>query len=231
MSEEFHKTFLDILFGKDLLDKLYNKIKNNVDFKFNFDLLPKNADTVEKIAPFLLQKMKKEQELIKTDKDYYIARDLHDNTIYICFKELLMLDIDMEKNSNNFLEINSLKSHFLDHNDSSYRIYGRKNEINEYCSYHVFCTNKKYEYRNKNTISFMINNFSDFYYNVHSYIRGFCTRLNNKFVNNSKYEFICTINEEFEDYELVELVKLHEELIDKYSQTDICYPKDFLVII
>jgi hypothetical protein len=82
----------------------------------------------------------------------------------------------------------------------------------------------------------MISNFCDFYYTVHTYIRGFCVRLNNKFKTQNKYEYICTlnagrvseqgtINSEQENPELVELVKLHEKLIEKYSKLDICYPK------
>jgi hypothetical protein len=73
----------------------------------------------------------------------------------------------------------------------------------------------------------MISNFCDFYYTVHTYIRGFCVRLNNKFKTQNKYEYICTLNADrvSENPELVELVKLHEKLIEKYSKLDICYPK------
>jgi hypothetical protein len=219
----FHQTFLDILNGKDTLDLLYNKINKYVDFKFNFNLLPKCSDTVEKIAPYLLQRMKKEQELIETHKDYYVARDLLDNTVYICFKELLIIDIDGDKN-HKYTNIEDIKNHFSNYIGFSFMIYGRKNDLNNYYSYHVFCTNKKFKYRDKETASFMINNFCDFYYTVHSYIRGFCVRLNNKFKNNNKYEFICSINDKNEDIELVKLVTLHEKLLNTYSNLDICYP-------
>lgn len=232
----FHHTFLDILFGKDPLDIIYNNIKDHINFNFNFNILPKCCETVEKIAPYLLQSMKKEQELIDTNENYYVARDLVDNTVYICFKELMVIDIDggfdVDKIIKHFSEPKELK-------EMTFRIYGRKNELNNFCSYHIFCTSKKMEYRNKDTISFMISNFCDFYYTVHTYIRGFCVRLNNKFKTQNKYEYICTLNadrvseqgtitnsKEQENPELVELVKLHESLIEKYSKLDICYPKD-----
>lgn len=229
MSFNFHNTFLDILFGKDPLDIIYNDIKDHIDFKFNFNVLPKCSETVEKIAPYLLQSMKKEQELIDTNENYYVARDLVDNTIYICFKELMVIDIDGGFN------VDKIIKHFSELKEMSFRIYGRKNELNNFCSYHIFCTSKKMEYRNKDTISFMISNFCDFYYTVHTYIRGFCVRLNNKFKTQNKYEYICTLNADriseqgtinLENPELVELVKLHESLIEKYSKLDICYPKN-----
>lgn len=228
----FHRTFLDILFGKDPLDNFYNEIKEYVNFKFNFDLLPKCSDTVEKIAPYLLQSMKKEQELIDTTEDYYVARDLVDNTIYICFKELMVIDIDQgstgDSEQSEHLDIDKIIKHFKKQKEMSFRIYGRKNELNNFCAYHVFCTNKKVVYRDKETISFMIANFCDFYYTVHSYIRGFCVRLNNKFKTPNQYEFICKINAENEDPELVKLVELHENLINFYSKGEICYPKNNL---
>jgi len=225
-TENFHVTFLDILFGRDPLDTRYNDIKEYVNFKFNFNLLPKCSDTVEQIAPYLLQSMKKEQELIDTTKDYYIARDLIDNTIYICFKELMVIDIDVDETST-FNSIDKIIKHFSEIPNSSFRIYGRKDEENNFCAYHVFCTDKKVVYRDKNSIQFMITNFCDFYYTVHSYIRGFCVRLNNKFKTANEYEYICTIinGQEEEDQDLVKLVKLHESLIKKYKIGEICYPK------
>lgn len=222
MGYNFHRTFLDILFGKDPLDTLYNEIKDHVNFKFNFDLLPKCSDTVEKIAPHLLQSMKKEQELIDTTEDYYVARDLVDNTIYICFKELMVIDIDQGSEQ---LDVDKIIKHFSEIKEMSFRIYGRKDELNNFCAYHVFCTNKKVGYRDKETISFMIANFCDFYYTIHSYIRGFCVRLNNKFKTPNQYEFICKINADQEDLDLVKLVELHESLIKFYSKGEICYPK------
>jgi hypothetical protein len=231
MGSNFHRTFLDILFGRDPLNTLYNEIKYHVNFKFNFDLLPKCSDTVEKIVPHLLQRMKKEQELIETTEDYYVARDLVDNTIYICFKELMVIDIDIDQGSDEQFDVDKIIKHFSEIKEMSFRIYGRKDELNNFCAYHVVCTNKKVGFRNKETISFMIANFCDFYYTIHSYIRGFCVRLNNKFNTPNQYEYAGrvseqgTINKENEDQDLVKLVELHESLIEFYSKSEICYPK------
>ena len=36
IDNSFHHTFLNILFGKDPLDIIYNNIKDHINFKFNF---------------------------------------------------------------------------------------------------------------------------------------------------------------------------------------------------
>jgi hypothetical protein len=212
----FHKTFLNILSNKDELDVIYESVKELGTF--NYDKLPKNSDTVVKTAPFLLQKIKKEQLLIETKKDYYVARDCEDNTVYICFKDLLVIDIDKEKNE---ITLKDIIKHFEQYNKKSFIVYS-----NGKGGYHMFCVSEKNKYRDINTVDFMINNYSDFYYTIFSYIRGFCVRLNEKFEMNTRYKFETIINEKNAMKELVDLVKYHEKLMKKYSELDCCYPKN-----
>lgn len=208
----FHTTFLDIVRGIDPLEEIYNNLHTE---PFNFDILPKTTETVEKIAPFLLQRMKKEQELIDSTIEYYIARDLSDNTVYLCFKNLLIIDIDNSK-----LSSEDLQKHLSQHSSESFTVYQ-----NNKGGYHVFCTSKTFDYRNSETVSFMLQNFCDFYYTAHSYIRGFCVRLNNKF-NSSKYSFEFDINSQNAKQELVHLVKFHEQQMEVYMKLDCAYPKE-----
>lgn len=210
----FNTTFLDILQGKDSLDIIYNECISNGINKFNFNILPKTVDNAVRIAPFLLQNMKKQQRLIETTNDYYIAQDTFDNTMYICFKNLMIIDIDDKSLSetdiiNNF----SLKK-------DSFSIYSSRN------GYHVFCISKKMKYRDRETISFMIDNFCDFYYSVHSYIRGFCVRLNQKFDENEfPYKFIKIIDNGNIDQGLLELTNKHYKFTEHYSKGECCFPK------
>ena len=214
---KFHKSFLNLInenkngsseFGIDELTLQYNQLKNNINHNFNYDILPKTSDTIFKIAPFFIPKIKKEQELLKTHNDYYMARDLTDNIIYLCFKNLMIIDID--KTTLNQTEIIDL---FSKYTSNSFTIYSNNNN-----NYHIFCTSKLTDYRNKNTIEFMLNNHSDFYYTIFSYIRGFCVRLNNKFIGDSStYKFVCHINHHNSIEYLNSLVLLHEKLINKYK--------------
>ena len=44
-----------------------------------------------------MQTMKKPQELIEATDDYYVAIDFFSDYKYICFKELMMIDIDIKE--------------------------------------------------------------------------------------------------------------------------------------
>jgi hypothetical protein len=212
------KTFKIIQENKDTLDKTYSFIKNSgINCNFDFNILPKNIDTVRKIAPILLQTIKKEQELIKETNDYYIARDIQTNTYYICYKNLLMIDIDNK--TTEFTE-SEIINHFSKLN-FSWMIYKSTG------GYHIFCTSQTFEYRNLETINFMIKNHCDFYYSIFSYIRGFCTRLNKKSdffqegmefsteqLNTPLYTLIKVINPENSNKDLIELVL--KQTTDKY---------------
>jgi len=199
------KTFQTIQENKDILDKTYSFIKNiGINCNFDFNILPKNVDTVKKIAPILLQTIKKEQELIEDTEDYYIAKDIQTNTFYICYKNLLMIDID-NNNNTSFTE-SEIINHFSNLNNYSWMIYKSNG------GYHIFCTSETFEYRNLKTINFMIENHCDFYYSIFSYIRGFCTRLNKKStepLNTPLYKLIKVINDENSNKDLIKLVLKH----------------------
>lgn len=213
---EFHTTFIDILIGLDPLDEKFKKIEK-LNYKFNYDILPKTFDSITKIAPILMQSIKKEQELIETAKDYYIARDILDNTIYACFKELMMIDIDVYRNSDPWHKMDDVKvvEHFSKIQDKSFMIYKSLN------GYHVFCTSHKVEYyRSEENVEFMLKNYCDYYYCIFSYIRGYCVRLNKKFHENSEssYSLLASVGkEEIINTDLVNLVEMHNNLSIKYK--------------
>lgn len=140
----FHKTFLRIIRGKDSLDKIYNKLEGDGVSAMNFDILPKNVDTVITSAPFLLQSIKREQQLIETNKDYYVARDILTNTFYICYNNVLMLDLDTTSN------IDDVLTKLEQETDKCFSIYKSHN------GYHIFCLSHRFEYRDKRTCDFML---------------------------------------------------------------------------
>jgi hypothetical protein len=163
----FHKSFLDILRGTDPLCKYDLSEFDSIDF----DLLPRTSNGIIKIAPILLRRIKREQELIETDKDYYIGKDLSTGTIYMCFRDLMMIDIDIAKTE---IDANDILSKF-EKSDKCFRIFKSTN------GYHAFCISERFDYRKPETLDFMLEYNSDFYYIVYCYIRGFSVRLNKKF--------------------------------------------------
>lgn len=210
----FHHSFLKILRGEDPLEHISKNLTK--DFKsINFDVLPKTTITIKQIAPILLDSIKCDQELLKSTDDYYVARDISTNVIYICFKELLMIDIDQQKNSQTFTD-NSILDHF-NFPDKCFHIFKSNN------GYHVFCISQPFIYRNEETSQFMLDNFCDFYYCVFSYIRGFSVRLNKKFneyeVSQLYIDLGVTGNKESIDPRLQTLVHKHISLVNKYKDT------------
>jgi hypothetical protein len=205
----FHKSFLNILQGKDSLESLYIPELR----KTNFENFPKTTKSVLSISPFLLQTIKKEQTLITTKSNYYVACDIKTNVIYICFKDLLMIDIDHCD-----LNISELISHFEKFESDSFTIFS-----NNSGKYHVFCTSKEYNHREADTVSFMLDNYCDFYYSVFAYIRGFSARLNSKFESESTYTEVCSVNPQNSKQNLQELVCLYSKLSKKYKPSMI-YP-------
>ena len=177
------------------------------------DILIKNVNDIVRLAPTFISGVKREQVLIKTREDYYIARDVLTNTVYICFKDLLTIDIDIDIDDEN-VDINSDEKiiDYFSKLSETFRIYKTPR------GYHIYCTSKRFAYRDKDTISYMLNNFCDKYYCVYSYIRGFSTRLNNKFNSRGEiiYEYIGKTNGE-EDSKLVKLVNLMESKTVKYK--------------
>jgi len=210
----FHKSFLGILRGEDALDKVYNKLISSGVTGMNFDLLPKTAETIEKAAPFLLQSMKKEQELIETNKEYYVARDISTNTYYICYKDILMLDIDTSKSDD---DMNDILSRLQKEENKCFSVYKSTN------GYHIFCVSHRFNYRDTTTIEFMLKYSCDFYYTAYAYIRGYSVRLNRKFTENmlnKMYTFVGYVGDEKTmDKSIDKLVRKHLDLSKKYDNS------------
>ena len=202
----FHETFLEILNGEDPLDVIFALIYD-IDDNINFNLLDKNANTISKIAPFFLQKVKKGQEFLIMEVDHYVAIDEITNVIYMCCKDLLMLDFDIMHDDTFII------NHFSNFKDKCFRVYKSRN------GYHIFCISNKFEYRNSTTSKFMIDNFSDFYYTTFCYLRGFCVRLNrkhNESISNMYQELGIYGNVNMIDQYLVDLTDKHMMLSKTY---------------
>ena len=75
---------------KDPLQKQTGNLKNQNDKSIE------SVTDIIRLAPVFIDGVKRNQILIKTHNDYYIARDTLTNTVYICFKDLLTIDIDID---------------------------------------------------------------------------------------------------------------------------------------
>jgi hypothetical protein len=202
----FHKTFLNILENKDpLINNTINTQLEKCDLEKLNEI--KSCKDVIHMASQFIHGVKRQQTLIKSSNDYYIARDHVTNTIYICYKHLLTIDID-----NPEIDLVTLKQKLIQIPET-FRIY-KSNR-----GYHIYCTSKLFDYRSKQSVEFMLDNFCDPYYCIYSYIRGYCTRLNNKFEYEGIqiYEYIEKVGTKHENERLLHLINVMERYSKKYK--------------
>lgn len=201
----FNLSFLDILNDKDELELYYDK---NVDT----NLIIRDLKGVQLLGPSFLQYIKNPQELLETTDSYYVAKDILTDYMYICFKNLMMIDIDVE----NYYTLSEkyIKNHFSKKNEC-YRIFKSRN------GYHVFCVSKEYRYRDLNSIRIMLENFSDYHYSVFCFIRGWSVRLNKKEDEKGVvYKDLGLYGDKNKVIKsLLKLTDYHIELVNKYSDT------------
>jgi hypothetical protein len=202
----FHKSFLTILRDNDELeDQLVNPLK--IYSKHSYDII--------NTAGYYLQGVKREQLLIEPALDYYIARDYKTNTVYLCYKNILMLDFD-NISDEEYIDLLQV----LSKEDKSFDIYKTSR------GYHVFCTSNEFNYRSKEVVDYMLK-FIDFKIDInyirYCYIRGFCVRLNKKFEQGDEcnYTYVTTINKFLANKKLEASVDLHllkcKEYEDDYN--------------
>lgn len=161
------------------------------------------------------------QRLLHDDKDYYIAIDMLTNTYYICYRTLLMLDIDFYKPTEEVEVskediINKLEK-YAKENKLRFRLYQSRNGI------HAFLINRESNYKNPEDTQIMIDLDVDFFYIVYSNIRGWSVRLNRK-KNEEKmsYTYICDVGDETPIEHLEKLVELHINLVPVFENVDAC---------
>jgi len=73
------------------------ELKNSEFRKFILNKLGPQLKTIKTIAPGILPVLQKPQQLIYDEPDYYIAIDTYTYTYYVCYRNLLVIDIDFHK--------------------------------------------------------------------------------------------------------------------------------------
>lgn len=228
---KFYSTF-NSLINSD--DKSILELRMASFRKLILDEYGKTIEAVKTLEPGLRQTMKKPQRLLFDDNDYYVAIDMFTNTYYVCYRELLMVDIDFYKEnipntetvkselvSNRKEEqlamiINRFKIYCVDDRTLLFRLYSSRNGI------HGFLISRPCNYKSDESIQLMISLNCDFYYVIYSYIRGWSVRLNKKEsdIDPVLYKHICDVGTGLPDNHLVKLVDLHLRLVTVFKDVD-----------
>lgn len=192
LNEDFRKMVRDKIFRKYLLKSIGPTFK-----------------LIETLSPYLLEGMVRPQRLLQNKKNYYVAQDLSTNTYYICYKHLMMLDIDFYKGVTSEDVMEKLEKLAIDSN-LLLDIFSSRNGI------HAFVVSREFNFLQQKSVEFMLKAGCDFYYMAYSYLRGWSVRLNRKTREESvqMYEFLGRVGNGKPLKHLDELVHLHLELIN-----------------
>lgn len=218
----FFRSFLDnIQNEKNIKDNnnYYNKFFRAFifeNFKKKLNNINDKLDNINIVYNFLIPYLNKPQRLLKDHNDYYVAIDMLTNTKYICFKELCVLDFDINKND--YKTKNDILK-YIDNNSELNKITYYRVETER--GYHLYLIDKPRFYSNIETFDF-INQFEcDEYYKFYCFIRGFSIRLSFKSDDKYIYKNIKLINKKneyttnFESAKLRNLFFTHFQFFDK----------------
>lgn len=213
----FYQSFLDLYKHQN---DVANKKFANADFrKYISEHERENKELFKEVSQSLIKYMLKPQQLIHDEQDYYIAQDMTTNTFYICYKNLMMIDIDfykeeIEENDKISIILNRVEEYVKKSKVKlNFMIYTTRNGV------HLFLVNRKCDYKNLDDIKIMLDLNCDYYYSVYSYIRGWSVRLNRKKKDNEiLYKYIRDVgNTNKKDKHLVKLVNLHINLLEVFK--------------
>ena len=218
-----------MLFFDDYLNNINNKhfecddrIKNSKFRNYLIKTKGKTLETINLLYNSLASTVKKPQKCLYSDIDYYFALDIVTNTYYLCYKKLMMIDIDIGKFGcpNNKEEYIDFLQNYSKNKDILFEIYNTRNGL------HIFILNNEYDYKNEKTIQLMLDLKADFYYIIYSNIRGWCVRLNRKKNElDNIYSFHSRIGNGKPIIRLENLVKLHIEFMKICKNEDYCLMK------
>ncbi len=194
------------------------RMLRSLDFrKFLIKEMGRTFDLVDLLSKSLHAGIVKPQRLLYDDENYYIGIDLMTNTYYVCYRNLLMIDIDYYKEgcvSRSVEDLTTIiKSYCSNHPKLLFRLYKSRGGI------HGFVVSYEHHYRNQESIQLMLDLDCDFYYAIYSYLRGFSVRLNRKRMDTEAkiYEFIGYVGHGKEDEYLGKLTDLHMNLVPVFK--------------
>ena len=181
---------------------------------------PKSPELVKILAELLLCRIIKPQRLLLDHPDYYVAVDMYTHTYYICYRQLLMLDIDFYKDGQNRtvdILLQQLET-YANNKSLRFTIYRTRNGL------HVFIINKTFDYTSDEAMQIMLEMEVDFNYIIYSYLRGWSVRLNRKQGETSKqlYTYIKDVGAAKSCMDLRKYVKMHIDMCRLFSQEASC---------
>jgi hypothetical protein len=205
----YYQSYIDLTNKRVELDKRINLQFSDSSFRKHLTSRHVDARLVKEISPYLVKTLIKPQKPIIISDNFYVANDIITNTMYICYKNLLMIDIDLYKQHNGN-DISQMLPHCLCQIEQVINDWKDDEEIeernikwntkkcicencNSKCSkilryrlfksrngYHAFIISHIFDKNGNLPIQLSIEANCDYFYTIYTYIRGSCVRLNRK---------------------------------------------------
>lgn len=219
----FYQTYVNIskeIFNGDL-QKHHLSLDDASFRKYLIQQEGKTLEMIKILTPTLTYGIVKPQRLIFDEHDYYVANDMMTNTYYICYRTLMMIDIDFYKGEDDKI-LDIFKTYCQQDKSLLFRIFKTRNGL------HAFLISRSADYRQDGDLQMMLDLGCDFNYTIYSHIRGWCVRLNPKTIekemcidNYQLYTFLCDIGDGHIDQKMDNLVDFHLTLADMFTKANI----------
>lgn len=187
---DLHQYFLDSTINKTFTNALADK-----EFfeHFKDDMLA-DYNNIFKYEKNLRQMTKKPYYLLHSEKDLYVGRETFGNVWYMCFRNLMMVDVDLGDDKEDLSEaVIADYKQFLqeycdlpENADKLFMLFRSKRGI------HNFLVSHKKEFNDLESLKTMLDLKGDAFHSSFSFLRGYCCRLNKKNKNDldNVYDFI-----------------------------------------
>ena len=221
----FYETFLQDIINKKNPRNFKTKALQTRQFVENLlDTNKLSYELIKTVSRGYLDYLKKPQRNYYSTDYNYIAVDMNTNLHYICYKNILMIDIDLKEGQNKQDVLKDIIKK-ISGGEDSFLIYESTN------GYHIFMTSRTLEYNSEEAINILIDFGSDTNYIICSYLRGFCVRLNRKntsepdtlykfigYYHNTRHEDVINL-ENKTDIEkcIISKLSIHDFMIEKFK--------------
>lgn len=216
-------------YQREIMETKFHVEDELKESSFRRYIIQKKGKTLETIHLFknsLASTLQKPQQCLYSDTDYYIALDIYTDTYYVCFRDLMMIDIDIPKEKTcqdtPIHDLPSLKKFLQKYTqlnpEALIEAYQTRN------GYHLFLLHSNFDYHSDKAMQIMLDLHADFYYTIYSHLRGWSVRLNKKYhdvgdEDNSIYVKIGRFGTGKAKPHLEKLVALHLNLLTSFKDT------------
>lgn len=227
--EQIEKTFYDeFIKNKNQVNIDHELYNNNLKVeKFLEHFIENNEinyESIKMLSNGLKNYISKPQRILINNPNDYVGVDMNTNIHYICFRDVLMFDIDLKDHDHEIGDdvfLKKIKKEFLINKlENSNDVFYLDESSN---GFHIFLLNKRVNHKSEEAINYMIDFDCDIKYIICSFLRGFSIRINKKNIYDPMYTHIGIYgNKNLIDESILNDVKKIQFYVDKYD-TNIKY--------